>query len=533
MKTTHRYIAAVLMPILCVQSAFAATPPAGYEDDVRLPQSNWFSDLDPSSRIGIAANYLADKAIIGGFADGTFRPHRLVNRAEMAKFITNADPTCPVDLSNDDAVFSDVLSGEWYVPYVNAAVDCNIIKGNDDGTFAPDRPVNTVELLAMVARANLGHSLPVRHTYEDVEESSWYSNYAGIAQKAKLFPEREEKRLLPSRFLTRGEVAYALYMILKPIDEPEPPIPCEIIYKRESSLDHPVPYPCPPVHVSGHITAPASVILGDDLIYKVYVKNAGKYVAKNITLLNAEHENCQKPGFEDLCTPFTLKPLEYRTLKAVMPTRYNPNSCNGHVTISHPIYVNTKYIGHTNTVKTLFECEDIERATLSVREEKKIISSDKSLVRFSAQAGETEDILLTDLHFRTVDVDPNATFSLWVDTDLPRDEGYGAVDTILQKGKAVYDDINILSFDEMHGGGYVIPFKATTTTDIFYQPKIFFDIRADSTEESGHISFAHKITDFIRAQELDNGSPLMSIGINDFCSFDFCQIIFYPLHNRL
>lgn len=224
---TLRILTAVtlLLSSMTSQSVLAAVPPAGYEDDVRLPTTNWFSDLDPASRIGIAANFLADHGIVGGFPDGTFQKDRLVNRAEMAKFITKADPTCDVDLRNEKSQFTDVLAGEWYVPYVNASELCEIVTGYPDGTFRPDKPVNTVEMLAMLSRAG-GFSLPtkVTNSYSDVEQDVWYSDYVGVAQEKTFFPERTPSILEPSRSLTRGEVAYVLYLILS-INPPPPPPP--------------------------------------------------------------------------------------------------------------------------------------------------------------------------------------------------------------------------------------------------------------------------------------------------------------------
>ena len=175
---------------------------------------NWFSDLSHTSLIGIAANFLADEEIIGGYPDGTFREARLVNRAEMAKFIANADTACPVDLTlRNNGRFSDVIEGEWYVPFVIAAADCGIITGNPNGTFAPEKPVNTAEMLAMIARAHFDLQSGIPHSYPDVSKETWFNEYAGIAEEMNLFPGRG-KFLVPSKSLTRGEVAYALHLIL-------------------------------------------------------------------------------------------------------------------------------------------------------------------------------------------------------------------------------------------------------------------------------------------------------------------------------
>lgn len=209
-------LSCILALTLSVHSiAVAQTPPAGYEDDIRTRSTyNWFSDVDPNSRVGIAANYLADAGIIGGFPDGTFRENQLVTRGGMAKFVTNADVTCEVQDFKNNARFRDLLSGQWYVKYIIAAANCGIMFGEANGTVSPQRSVNTVEFLAMISRAEgLGLKTSLTHSYSDVSTLDWYNKYAGIAEHYNLFPGRGS-RLRPGQSLTRGEVAYAMYKVL-------------------------------------------------------------------------------------------------------------------------------------------------------------------------------------------------------------------------------------------------------------------------------------------------------------------------------
>ena len=46
-------------------------------------------------------------------------------------------------------IFPDVPSGVWYEEDVRNMVEWDVIRGNDDGTFAPERNVNRAELSAM------------------------------------------------------------------------------------------------------------------------------------------------------------------------------------------------------------------------------------------------------------------------------------------------------------------------------------------------------------------------------------------------
>jgi len=194
----------------------SSVPPAGYEEpidpSVQETQKEWFSDVSENEEIGKAANALADKGIVGGYSDGTFRPDQPVNRAEAAKFLVLAlIGDFQGDIRNSGK-FHDVADGEWYTKYVMAASVLQIIGGNPDGTFRPGNPVNTAEFLKMLSLTfNLQADLP--HDYLDVGADDWFAPYAGMAQQYALFPDRV-LFLEPGRVMTRGEVVYAIAQVL-------------------------------------------------------------------------------------------------------------------------------------------------------------------------------------------------------------------------------------------------------------------------------------------------------------------------------
>jgi hypothetical protein len=200
----------------CVQkgSDDERRPDPGYEDEVRTaPIESHFSDAQPTSLEGEAANTLAGEDIIGGFADGTFRGGQSVNRAEAAKFLMKARFGSIGDERNNGR-FLDVREGEWYVRYVIAAAKHGIISGYADGTFRPANTVNTAEFLKMLS---IAFDLPqdLHHEYTDVPAGAWFEQYAGVAELYDLFPGRPTGQLQPEKLLTRGEVAIAIYKLLE------------------------------------------------------------------------------------------------------------------------------------------------------------------------------------------------------------------------------------------------------------------------------------------------------------------------------
>jgi hypothetical protein len=198
--------------------SFAFSQYSSYEDAVQINEVKgqiqidsqyFFPDTAASSREGRAAAYLHGLGIIGGFPDGEFKGDRLVNRAELAKFLLLASVTEVGDLKNN-GTFPDIKEGEWYMPFVMKAHERGVINGYPDGFFRPEKSVNTAEALKMTTKAfSLKENR--KHNYTDVNFSDWFDKYAGIASFYTLFPERSDTLLEPEELLTRNEVAVMIY----------------------------------------------------------------------------------------------------------------------------------------------------------------------------------------------------------------------------------------------------------------------------------------------------------------------------------
>ena len=107
-----------------------------------------FSDVPSSNPYYVAVESLANLEIINGNPDGTFAPDRPVNRAEALKMILNTVKVSWDDASTPD--FPDVPSDAWFFRIVGKAKALGIVNGNPDGTFAPARQVNKAEFLKML-----------------------------------------------------------------------------------------------------------------------------------------------------------------------------------------------------------------------------------------------------------------------------------------------------------------------------------------------------------------------------------------------
>ncbi|TSC60854.1 MAG: putative Ca2+-binding protein [Candidatus Peregrinibacteria bacterium Greene0416_62] len=146
-------------------------------------------------------------------------------------------------------------------------------------------------------------------------------------------------------------------------------------------------------------------------------------------------------------------------------------------------------------------------------------------LRFEARAGEAEDILLTKLIFTSDSgsIVNAQNYTLWVDTD-----GNGTVDTILEDGVASQG--SNVTFADLVGGGYVVPAEET----------VLFELHGDvsssivtTLNSMLQVRFATGATNFIEAEELDDGSALSNIKQNPAaCATTTCDIIFTTVRSQ-
>ena len=94
--------------------------------------------------------YLAEKNIISGYGDGSFRPEKTVTRGDAALMIARA---LDLDTTLRNTEFPDVPLGKTASGAIQSAADQGIIKGYTDGTFKPDALVNRGEMAIFIARA--------------------------------------------------------------------------------------------------------------------------------------------------------------------------------------------------------------------------------------------------------------------------------------------------------------------------------------------------------------------------------------------
>jgi S1-C subfamily serine protease len=119
-----------------------------------------FNDIQ-YHRYANAITELADKGVIEGYSDGSFKPEKLVTRAEALKIILasknkleeNKGSGKDVDFTGYDTsgiTSKDVKADDWFAPYIKYGEENKIISGYADKTFRPNKTVNLVEALKII-----------------------------------------------------------------------------------------------------------------------------------------------------------------------------------------------------------------------------------------------------------------------------------------------------------------------------------------------------------------------------------------------
>ena len=158
----QKWVCGVLVFVLLL--AFSYIPPLKSADAVS------FSDVGSDYWAASEIADLADKGVLNGYPDGTFKPDSNVTRAEFAKIIGLAMGYSPNPSASQK--FPDVAQNHWAFGNIASAVDHGLVQGYPDGTFGPSRNVTKAEILTIIARAQNWSGGSGSH-FNDVPSGYW------------------------------------------------------------------------------------------------------------------------------------------------------------------------------------------------------------------------------------------------------------------------------------------------------------------------------------------------------------------------
>jgi hypothetical protein len=130
-----------------------------------------FTDVPESHASFEAITWARQNGIVEGYADGSFKPKALVNRAEFVKILMGAYDADESEKMCKIAPFPDVEQPSWYAQVVHLARCLGVIGGYPDGTFRPSANINYAEAAKIIANLDSEAELTTK------DGTMWYLVY--------------------------------------------------------------------------------------------------------------------------------------------------------------------------------------------------------------------------------------------------------------------------------------------------------------------------------------------------------------------
>jgi titin len=131
----------------------ASSTPATPSATATVPPSECniqFSDVPAGSTFYQYVQCLACRGILGGYADGTFRSNADVTRGQLSKIVANA---VGFDEPVSGQTFTDVTPDSPFYSYIERMVGRDVIGGYADGTFRPNNNATRGQVAKIVSNA--------------------------------------------------------------------------------------------------------------------------------------------------------------------------------------------------------------------------------------------------------------------------------------------------------------------------------------------------------------------------------------------
>ncbi len=166
-----------------------------------------------------------------------FEPNATLTRAMLVtiigRFNERINGTLP---EGTEFAFSDVKAGKWYSDYVAWAAEKGVVEGYPDGSFRPDAPVTREEAVTILGRYYhntapkdriFNGELITYHPHNDTDSiADWAQNWvldammigAVDCELFRLDRENPEYYFEPKRSMTRAEAAKVAYVYLNELE---------------------------------------------------------------------------------------------------------------------------------------------------------------------------------------------------------------------------------------------------------------------------------------------------------------------------
>lgn len=154
---------------------------------------------------------LADRGVIDGYSDGSFKPEKTVTRAEWAKIMVVA---AGIKTTDDSVYFNDTYN-HWAILYINASK--NYLTAYADGSYRPDQAAVREDVAAAMVKLKGYDISEADYSYlNQFTDTNTISNnlkkYVAVAVQNGLIDGFDDKSFKGQDTLTRAQAAKLLYL---------------------------------------------------------------------------------------------------------------------------------------------------------------------------------------------------------------------------------------------------------------------------------------------------------------------------------
>lgn len=165
---------------------------------IDVGENDWFYEVVTKA---------TDYGILNGMDYGIFSPGGQTTRAQAAKVLFAISGEAAPAYSSR---FKDVLRSDWFADAVGWAAQKGVVNGLDDGTFRPNTPITRQDMVVLMYRY-LGSPAPQHNSLSNYADGAQVSDYAKNAMQWAVengvIEGYEDSSVRPFNQITRAEMA--------------------------------------------------------------------------------------------------------------------------------------------------------------------------------------------------------------------------------------------------------------------------------------------------------------------------------------
>ncbi|MBO0603389.1 S-layer homology domain-containing protein [Sporosarcina sp. E16_3] len=165
-----------------------------------------FKDVPPTKHFAESVNELAERNVIGGYPDGTFKPSNSITRGQAAAIIAKMIKLDTDNVKNPN--FKDVSTANGYYKAIAAMAEKGIIGGYADGRYGPNDPIKRGQMASILVKAfDLPRDGDIGNPFKDVPGYGSHDDNILIIYKLGITTGTTPSTFSPNAAITRGQAA--------------------------------------------------------------------------------------------------------------------------------------------------------------------------------------------------------------------------------------------------------------------------------------------------------------------------------------